>query len=72
MKYTKEEIREAVIAEIKSRLHGKSVNENAFYFEVLDAAFKRLPDRLPDDTKTMDERLSTDVSGSVRIIKRFF
>jgi hypothetical protein len=51
MKYTTNEIREAVIAEIKSRLHGKSVNENSFYFEVLDAAFKRLPDRLPDDTK---------------------
>lgn len=30
-----------------------------------DKLIRRTPDRLPDDTKTMDDRLSTDVSGSL-------
>jgi hypothetical protein len=77
MKYTTNEIREAVIAEIKSRLHGKSVNENAFYFEVLDAAFKRLPDRLPDTTKLQEDRFTGMIFNSkfpngLKIIDGFF
>jgi hypothetical protein len=124
--YTTNEIREAVIAELKDKhqpsyylsLITKTEEVNA----LLDAAFKRLPDRLPDDTlefdnacvevkdafviavsggdfdikfkticetliimydqcrdrlkdrlpddtKTMDDRLSTDVSGSVSFPK---
>lgn len=103
MKYTTDEIRQAVIAELNKEM------EEGFPFDLtiqgitlrfinnlLDAAFKRLPDRLPvcwscgkpikyhengkphwhcecgagepampDDTKTMDDRLSTDVSGSL-------
>jgi hypothetical protein len=63
--YTTNEIREAVIAELKDKhqpsyylsLITKTEEVNA----LLDAAFKRLPDRLPDDTSSFENQIAKEI-----------